>query len=119
MIVRPLSRSSWHQGVWRGRKQRHGYTEGHAGPVPLCGSLLVWLVAVAGPLAFGQEAPEGQGAAKLPPKEPSAKLPLAQARNLSGTWMTANWYINLNMGPKGSLPTRSIPLHGVTDPGAP
>jgi len=81
--------------------------------------LLVWLVAVAGALAFGQEFPEGQGAAKLPPKEPSAKLPLVQARNLSGTWMTANWYINLNMGPKGSLPTRSIPLHGVTDPGAP
>ena len=44
----------------------------------------------------------------LPPKEPSAKLPLADARDLSGTWMTATWYTGLNMGPKGALPDRGV-----------
>ena len=32
-----------------------------------------------------------EGPGKLPPKEPSAKLPLAQARDLSGVWMTSSW----------------------------
>ena len=55
----------------------------------------------------------------LPPKEPSAKLPLAEARDLSGTWMTAMWYTGLNMGPKGALPERGVQIHGVNDPKAP
>ena len=55
----------------------------------------------------------------LPPKEPSAKLPLAEARDLSGTWMTAMWYTGLNMGPKGALPDRGVQMHGVNDPKAP
>lgn len=65
-----------------------------------------------------EEAAEESGA-KVPAKEPSVKLPLAEARDLSGVWMTASWYTFLNMGPKGSLPDQEIPLHGVNDPGAP
>jgi len=64
-----------------------------------------------------EEAAE-EGVGKLPPKEPSAKLPLAQARDLSGVWMTSSWYNFLNMGPRGSLPEREVPMHGVNDPGA-
>ena len=70
--------------------------------------------------AFGQGLPADQvSAGELPPKEPSAKLPVAEARDLSGTWMTSYWYNGLNMGPKGSLPERESPLHGVDDPRAP
>lgn len=65
-----------------------------------------------------EEAAEEGVAGAPPPKEPSAKLPLQQARDLSGPWMTAMWYTNLNMGPRGSLPSREVQLHGVKDPNA-
>lgn len=52
----------------------------------------------------------------MPSKEPSAKMSVPEARDLSGPWMTSYWYIGLNMGPKGSLPEKDIPLHGVNDP---
>ena len=54
---------------------------------------------------------------KLPPKGPPAKLPLAQARDLSGVWMSLPGSNFLNMGPR-ALPEREVPLHGVNDPGA-
>ena len=54
-----------------------------------------------------------------PAKEPSAKLPLEQMRDLSGPWMTSMWYTVLNMGPRGSLPTQQPQMHGVKDPEAP
>ena len=66
-----------------------------------------------------QEEAAAEGLAGAPPdKEPPAELPLAQARDLSGTWMTSMWYNMLNMGPKGALPSRDIQLHGVKDPTA-
>ena len=69
---------------------------------------------------FGQELPAAQrGAGELQSKEPSAKLSLAEARDLSGTWMTSYWYNGLNMGPKGSLPDKESPLLGVDDPRTP
>src|ERR1019366_8582578 len=64
-----------------------------------------------------EETAEESGA-KLPPKEPPAKLTLAQAHDLSGVWMTSSWYNFLNMGPRGKLPEREVPLHGVNDPSA-
>ena len=54
-----------------------------------------------------------------PAKEPSAKLPMEQMRDLSGPWMTSMWYTVLNMGPRGSLPTQQPQMHGVKDPEAP
>lgn len=45
-----------------------------------------------------------EAAAKDPLREPDAVLPLAEARDLSGIWMTAMWYSNLNMGPSAGLP---------------
>ncbi len=66
-----------------------------------------------------EEAAEEATSGGPPPKEPSAKLPLEEARDLSGPWMPAMWYTFLNMGPKGSLPSREVPLHGVKDPAAP
>jgi hypothetical protein len=75
--------------------------------------LLVSILAVQ---AFGQEQ---EVIGELPPTEPSAKLSLADARDLTGTWMTSYWYNGLNMGPKGALPEKEIPLHGVNDPRTP
>lgn len=45
-----------------------------------------------------------EAAQKDPLHEPDAPLPLAQARDLSGTWMTSMWYTLLNMGPSKGLP---------------
>src|SRR5580693_6600314 len=63
-----------------------------------------------------QEEAAEQSGSKARPKEPSAKLPLAEARDLSGTWMTAFWYTGLNMGPKSGLPDYDVQLHGINDP---
>jgi hypothetical protein len=40
-----------------------------------------------------------------PLREPDATLALAEARDLSGTWMTTMWYVQINMGPDDGLPT--------------
>jgi hypothetical protein len=45
-----------------------------------------------------------EAAAQDPLRELDAPLPLAEARDLSGTWMTAMWYTMLNMGPSDGLP---------------
>ena len=81
-------------------------------------AILQYLTSNYGRQPTPQEAAEANGS-KTRPKEPSAKLPLAEARDLSGTWMTAFWYTGLNMGPKGSLPDYDIQLHGVNDPSVP
>ena len=49
------------------------------------------------------------------PPEPTAALPLEQARDLSGVWMQVSWYTNLNMGPGAGLPMAQA-LRGATDP---
>src|SRR5262245_40582817 len=47
---------------------------------------------------------QNRGDATVAGHEPHAKLPLAEARNLSGPWMQVSWYITLNMGPAAGLP---------------
>jgi hypothetical protein len=90
----------------------------HRRSAPLRLALAIFMGALA-VQALGQRVPADQGGAgELPSKEPSAKLSLPEARDLSGPWMTSYWYIGLNMGPKGSLPEKDIPLHGVNDPHA-
>ena len=47
-----------------------------------------------------------------PLREPDAAMPLAEARDLSGAWMTTTWYTMLNMGPADGLPIRPrLPQH--------
>jgi hypothetical protein len=81
-------------------------------------AILKYLTSIYSRQPTPEEVAEESGA-KSRPREPLAKLPLAEARDLSGTWMTAFWYTGLNMGPKGSLPDYDIQLHGVNDPTAP
>jgi len=82
-------------------------------------AILRYLNANLGRMPTAEEAAE-EGVDGAPPaKEPSAKLPLEQMRDLSGPWMTSMWYTVLNMGPRGSLPTQQPQMHGVKDPEAP
>ena len=50
--------------------------------------------------------PETKAEAALadPLREPDSALSLAEARDLSGAWMTTTWYTMLNMGPAEGLP---------------
>ena len=55
-----------------------------------------------------------EAALEDPLREPDAPLPLAEARDLSGAWMTTTWYTMLNMGPAQGLPT-SRSFRGTVD----
>jgi len=47
-----------------------------------------------------------------PAKTQPSQLSSAEARDLSGTFMKAGWYMQLNMGPRDNLPT-DVPLRGI------
>lgn len=81
-------------------------------------AILGYLNSKLGRVPTAEEAAQ-EGVSGEPPKEPSAKLSLAEARDLSGIYMPSTWYTGLNMGSKAGLPTQNMPLHGVKDPKAP
>jgi hypothetical protein len=56
----------------------------------------------------------GGAGLERPVREPDAKLPLAEARDLSGPWMQVSWYTTLNMGPRAGLPPARA-LHAASD----
>src|SRR5262252_6344377 len=96
-----------------GRESMIATTDLESRPFLLSLAMLIGAFAVR---TFGQELPAAQrGAGELQSKEPSAKLSLAEARDLSGAWMTSYWYNGLSIGPKGSLPDRERPVHGADD----
>jgi hypothetical protein len=49
---------------------------------------------------------------RTPAKAQPSSLSLAEARDLSGTFMKAGWYLQLNMGPRDNLPN-DVPLRGI------